>query len=510
MAAVLESLCLQAALEYAALGWRVVPLHTVVGGNCTCGNRRGCEHSARNRGKHPRVKEWQKEATTSEEKIAQWFDRWPESNVGVQMGPSSKIIDFETDSDEGERNLAELFGGSIPAVPMFQSDRGRHRLFSWRDDLPSEATVPLGWGDVKLGSGEKGSQCVFPPSRHHTGKQYRWLIRPSEADPAPLPDRVVAWLWNRDGAQDGSNPRKSPEHWRKLGEGVAEGFRNQAVSSLIGGLLRGASDIESASALELLYQATCGINQGNTPPLDDREIKATFESILRKERQRRATEAADSVLSRTPEERIAEATKTGVKAPESMKLVIVREDPPKYLIYSPQFHKARDGCVRLTASQICSFALFRVQALEQADYLLPNSFRKPWEARGGIFEQLIFSAEEREASTVTKRLATAAEYLLGRLTSATARADGKNEPDQRKPVRMDDGTVWFRWAETWKDALFDGLVNREEPKRVADFLGMGPACAKFFPARGAGRRRYVVFGKDLMEKLVKLAEAEDV
>lgn len=499
-AAVEEYPCLAEAMHYGALGWRVVPLHVAIDGRCSCGNEK-CGNS---RGKHPRLKKWQDKASADEDTICEWWNRWPESNVGVQLGPSSGIVDFETDSDEGERLLAEWFGGVIPPTPCFSSGKGKHRLFRWRNDFPSQANVPMGWGDLKLGSNDAGSQSVFPPSRHYSGKAYRWLIHPDDIPPAAISDAVFARIWNRE--EDTGPARKPIEHWEKISEGTSEGGRNAAVASLVGSLLFHLATIDDTHALQTAYQFAIGINQNNKPPLDDAELKAIFESILRKERQRRATEAADAVLSRTPEQRIAEATKTGLKTPENMHLVIVQSDPKIYELYAPQFHKSRDGCLRLTVNQLCSVPQLKVQAVEQASVHLDKSFGKAYMAKGGLLEQLLYSAEERQAAAVEKRLATAAEYLIGRLVSATPRPDGKDEPDTRKPIKMTDGSVWFRWAETWKDGIFDQVVQREDIRRLANCLGLTDRDFELWPKKGENRRRFCRFEKKRIDALFKLAE----
>ena len=72
-----DSLVLQA-LEYARMGWPVFPVHTILAsGDCSCGNPR-CAR----RGKHPRTKNGHKNATTNEDKIQEWWTKWPDSNIG--------------------------------------------------------------------------------------------------------------------------------------------------------------------------------------------------------------------------------------------------------------------------------------------------------------------------------------------------------------------------------------------------------------------------------------------
>eukprot|EP00456_Euglypha_rotunda_P088542 TRINITY_DN907_c0_g1_i6.p1 TRINITY_DN907_c0_g1~~TRINITY_DN907_c0_g1_i6.p1 ORF type:complete len:167 (+),score=29.29 TRINITY_DN907_c0_g1_i6:1411-1911(+) len=61
-----------AAIEYAERGWRVVPLH--------------------GHDKRPRVKAWQNAATDDAEVIEGWWQRWPDSNVGIVLGGHTEAL----------------------------------------------------------------------------------------------------------------------------------------------------------------------------------------------------------------------------------------------------------------------------------------------------------------------------------------------------------------------------------------------------------------------------------
>jgi hypothetical protein len=493
----MESMCLRAALEYASHGFQIVPV------------RAG--------DKKPWLPEWEKNASADHTTIERWWDQEPTSNVGVRLGKDSRVVDIECDDEEAERKFTQLFSDVEVVTATYVGKRGKHRLFRWTPELPfsHKPWFKIGKLEFRTGNGNKGAQSVFPPSLHPDGGRYKWLVTIEDAGIAEIPEHVIARLWNWvDGdpeAEIEGKARRTRDEWQKAtagGKRDGEG-RNEDATVYIGGLLRLMPSLEEQSQMELIYQAAWAINLKNVEPMREDEFRKIFTSILQREQQRRVAESADLSMAKSPKQLVPNAKKgDGIKVPQGMKLVIVRDDPPTFELYAPQFENARGGCIRLTASQLCSFNALKIQALEQADYPLPTSFRKSWEARGGIYEQLVFAAEERHTSAVTKRLATSAEYLLGRLLAANSRADGKDEPDPKKPVKMSDGTVWFRWSDIWRDAIFDGLVNREEPRRLADAVGMGPLCAKMWPSHGSGRRRYVVFGKELMSKLFKLAEAE--
>ncbi|MDY0063419.1 MAG: bifunctional DNA primase/polymerase, partial [Myxococcota bacterium] len=74
------------ALAFARFGWRVLPLHGIVDGRCTC----GAPNCGKSSGKHPRIRtgiDHADGATVDRETIRGWFGRWPESNLGVMTGP---------------------------------------------------------------------------------------------------------------------------------------------------------------------------------------------------------------------------------------------------------------------------------------------------------------------------------------------------------------------------------------------------------------------------------------
>src|SRR5206468_5520695 len=89
-----------AALDHAARGWHIIPLHGIGdAGRCTC----GAECSSP--GKHPRIKGWQKSASTDAAQIQAWYTEWPNSNIGIVTGPESGLIVLDVDGDDGERSL---------------------------------------------------------------------------------------------------------------------------------------------------------------------------------------------------------------------------------------------------------------------------------------------------------------------------------------------------------------------------------------------------------------------
>lgn len=233
----------EAAADYAARGWRVVPLHhPISAGVCSCRLGSQCDDP----GKHPRISNWQNEATTDAAVVERWWARWPNANVGVQLGETSGLIDIECDSPEAEQELLRVFEraaeesqdqvSGFPITPSYRSRRGVHRLFRWRAGFPFQSNFHAFGIEVRVGNGNRhGTQSVFPGSYHgETGLPIDWLISPDECDPAEISDAVLGILvleFNRQrigetqaglrSTGETQNPQASPTS----GRGVVGEFR---------------------------------------------------------------------------------------------------------------------------------------------------------------------------------------------------------------------------------------------------------------------------------------------
>lgn len=169
------SAALTAAIEYANLGWPVVPLHHWTGTACSCGNT-DCPSPA----KHPRTRHGLKDATTDPATIRTWWDRWPDANVGIITGIAFDVLDV--DGTDGDNNL----GGHEPTDgPMTSTGKGWHLLFQPTGEGNRTRIVEqVDWRGA-------GGYIVAPPSVHCTGRRYEWLPGLGPHTPlSPVPD----WL----------------------------------------------------------------------------------------------------------------------------------------------------------------------------------------------------------------------------------------------------------------------------------------------------------------------------
>lgn len=246
---------LDLALSYRKRGWTVIPVAP--------------------RGKRPIVRweEFQRRAP-SEQELRDWFERWPTANIGLVTGALSGLvvldIDPRHDGDDTLRLLEREHGPLPHTVESITGGGGRHVYFKHPGGIMRNR-VGLAAGIDLRGD---GGMIVAPPSIHPSGRPYAWEVshHPDETPLTNLP------LWLKALALgEAGHPGHSLVHWRHLVRvGVPEGERNSTVASLSGHLLWHGVDPEVV--LELLL---CWNRLRCRPPLNDKEVARTVESIRR-------------------------------------------------------------------------------------------------------------------------------------------------------------------------------------------------------------------------------------
>jgi hypothetical protein len=164
----------RAALSYLDRGWAALALCPPGHQDVTDFHRATCEHP----GKRPlgRWKVWQTRLPTLEEIAAQW-EIVPRANVGVVTGQVSGLVGIDVDGEEGQKLLEEASGEDrTPPTLTFRTARGMRLLYALEPGTTVRSwTIRRNGGEVKV-LGE-GGLTVMPPSRHASGKKYRWLPR---------------------------------------------------------------------------------------------------------------------------------------------------------------------------------------------------------------------------------------------------------------------------------------------------------------------------------------------
>ena len=273
------SATLASASHYAALGWRMIVLHSANKGVCSCPKGSDCP----SKGKHPRLNRWPEAATSDVATIGQWFDRWPASNLGVRLGPTSGLVDVEFDDASGEATAERLLGGI--ATPTFESARSTHRLFQFPERLAIRKAVATVQGlEMRFGTDSRGAQSVFPPSVHVSGVAYRWLVglSPNDVDLSPFPESLAQLIASPVNGNGSGEFVMAADTDGDLAThpGASVGHRNQTLCRLVGGFLKANGATAELVPLALAWGGRC------QPPYPEAEVLQTVQRLATKEQEK--------------------------------------------------------------------------------------------------------------------------------------------------------------------------------------------------------------------------------
>jgi P4 family phage/plasmid primase-like protien len=259
------------ALRLAARGLPVLPMYSVRNGACSCHKGASCDRA----GKHPMTANGVRDASTDRDQVRAWWTENPKANVGVAVGRNASVLIIDIDPrNGGTETLGRLQQelGSLPdTVTAVTGGGGRHLIFKHpafrvRKDTAGKL---LGPGVDVLSDG-----CIMiaPPSRHASGKRYRWQEGRSfrKIQPAELPPQWLARLERKVDRVSAVDTETGPSTV------VREGSRNSHLVSIAGSLQRqGLSPQAILAALNAENQANC------SPPLGDDEVQRIVDSIRR-------------------------------------------------------------------------------------------------------------------------------------------------------------------------------------------------------------------------------------
>ena len=225
------------------------------------------------RGKRPITKNGCKAATTNKEQIAEWWSRYPNSNIGIATGrPSGGLVVIDLDEDEekdkhGYEVLKEWQRSHEDLPETWQSitGRGGYHLF-FKDTAHNQNRVNLYDGIDIRGD---GGYIVAPPSVHENGRRYEWEIAPEDQEIASVNSVVANFLL-------GTLTEKRTEEFQEP-ESIPKGQRVATLIKLIGSQrAKGLSTEAIRAAVRAENEARC------IPPLTDQELeREVFPSLKR-------------------------------------------------------------------------------------------------------------------------------------------------------------------------------------------------------------------------------------
>ena len=254
-------------------------------------------------------KEYQKRLPTREE-VTRWFTINPLANIAIITGAVSNLVVFDLDSESAVQYAEEQ--GGFPDTVKVKTGRGyhlylKHPGFDVRNQVKEKLKI-----DIRA----DGGYVVAPPSIHGSGHQYEWVEGCSifDVDPSPCTDWIIDYLTNvskldpvaevltheLEGIinlddktiktineinvrEPKTHDTKKNEYLDLLQNGCVKGERNHSATKLIGHLLKtGTKETKVWEMIQIWNRDKV------KPPLDQDELKKTFESVkaLDKENQK--------------------------------------------------------------------------------------------------------------------------------------------------------------------------------------------------------------------------------
>jgi hypothetical protein len=402
-----------AAVRYSQLGLRVIPVHGIKGTKCTCGVR-----SCSSPGKHPRIR-WGA-AQMSEDDLRSWWEKFPESNVGIVTGRVSGIAVIDIDGEKGLASLEKagfLFKDFPPTPTVRTGGRGFHLIYKMPEDLSVKTRAGI-YQNVDI-RGE-GGLIVAPPSLHASGRIYSWIEGKSLEDIEIADFDFAAFLPHQ---AEPEVPEKGGRWFEEYLKGVSEGARDAAATRLSGRYV--SLGLSEEEALFLLR----AWNMRNSPPLPSNELAKCYHSIVRAEKEHGSTDKREDLLSA-----ISNILHLHLKD-----IRRITGDKSQLIL------KFREGEVRMTTSELLSPKTFQDAVAEGTKVVVKRLSTKTLPTHESLSQMVLRCAEDEDAgieATVTGEMRSVLQDFISKSHFIPNIDDGDEIP-QAGPF-MHQGLPWVQ------------------------------------------------------------------
>lgn len=254
--------------SYAKHGWRIIPLHGIKSGKCTCG-KKNCKSA----GKHPLIKNWVQKSSCDYKVIKGWLEKYPDCNIGGMPPPGFLVIDI--DGKQGKSSYSDFKIETKTAKSI--TKRGSHMIFE--GDLP-KSVIDLNLG-IDVITDDRRKYVVLPPSKRIDSKRYRWGKRSIIGKMTESEQNKMLCFYDETSVIDFLNPpgfsfaniQPKPSNNHSI---FKKGGRNNQLTSIAGALRRQNLDEET------IFQSLLSINEfACKPPLDEEEVQNIAKSIAK-------------------------------------------------------------------------------------------------------------------------------------------------------------------------------------------------------------------------------------
>ncbi|MCH7727706.1 MAG: bifunctional DNA primase/polymerase [Planctomycetes bacterium] len=132
------------------------------------------------------------------EQIYGWYSRWLDAGIIVLLGPVSGLFAIDVDGEAAHAELVKRIG-RLPVTAC--SWRGKQFRYHLLFQNPAEVTTIAKYTPwhPNLEFRGHGGYVVIPPSKHESGKHYRWTQghAPHQIPLAAVPDQILRALKDR-------------------------------------------------------------------------------------------------------------------------------------------------------------------------------------------------------------------------------------------------------------------------------------------------------------------------
>ncbi len=235
------------ALYYRSIGWSVFPV------------KRG--------DKKPMIK-WEKYQTeiATEEEVKHWWSVAIDAGIGVATGKVSGIAVVDVEAGGGTKDLS-------PTV-MARTGGGGFHFFYKHPNVPVKNRVRI---REKMDIRGDGGYVVVTPSLHKSGNRYEWVMSPEDTGFDDFPKWIL---------EHSAEEQIKKTDWGAFLDGEnPEGTRNQQAAAIAGKILH-HNPVEMWDVVGWAALRDWNTSK-NKPPLLEKELKMTWESIKKAELARR-------------------------------------------------------------------------------------------------------------------------------------------------------------------------------------------------------------------------------
>ena len=249
---------LSGALWYADHGWKILPCFGIINGRCTCNST---HQEPKDIGKHPRIPEWNRNASSSSSAIEKWWEEDPMGNIGVYCKESGFFvidIDPRSGGPDSFDKFESLVDGALPPTVEATTGvytvngreiRGRHIFY--KCDSSEQLLGNLNRAGLKGIDIKHNGYVLISPSQHFSGVSYEWVSghAPWEIEMAEAPEELLSALRKRS--------RKSTSvgegDWGAIFEGMDWSGEKIDVEKIL------EEGIDEGSRAVDIYKLTCAV-----------------------------------------------------------------------------------------------------------------------------------------------------------------------------------------------------------------------------------------------------------